>query len=254
MNPNHPTPEDFRRPDDQSSLSRNQRAELERQLKRLRPRPPELDLDAIVRSAAEDRAPATLVEPLERQRRYIDYARLSTVAGSWLCGAVVGALVTFALWRPAAPSPSSDSNATQQEDRLVSTNPADDEAHQVAVDDSTEADSHDDARSTTPPSWSSSESLVSLVLDRYGQNPVYGARRRPLRADDFARSQLAHGLSTPWSATESLPQQPDPPESDLDDRQDPIAPYAPAPAITRDYLLQDLLDATPDSLLERDLL
>jgi hypothetical protein len=85
-------------------------AEIERQLRTARPIPPQLDLAAIERLAREapssgDEPQVVLKPPAPSGRPMRSYA---AVAGSWICGAIVGAAAMFFYeGRPASDAASS---------------------------------------------------------------------------------------------------------------------------------------------------
>ncbi|MFZ5830085.1 MAG: hypothetical protein ACOY3P_08355 [Planctomycetota bacterium] len=78
-------------------------AEIERQLKTVRPRPPRLDVRAL-EELVDTTVPAQLApspgtpqksDPHRRATRRRPYRRVAALAASWTCGAIVGALVMF---------------------------------------------------------------------------------------------------------------------------------------------------------------
>ena len=108
MNREHDRPAEWN-PDTGSSDQWNRLVEIERRLKEARPRSPVLDWAALEQIANADQ-----VEPARRResedldrircpQRGRSYRPLLTLAGSWICGAAVGVLVTLLLvQRPSA--------------------------------------------------------------------------------------------------------------------------------------------------------
>ena len=147
MSRNHPSPEEVPPPADGAESHRLE--EIEQRLQTARPRPPELDLDTIMRAAHEVDLPVQLAERDRHGHR--SYRWVSTVAGSWACGAMVGALVTLAVLSCSQPSEDlQDSIATTTQGLPQVTVPDVD----IQVDEALE-----ELQPTVPgpPSWSRSE-------------------------------------------------------------------------------------------------
>ncbi len=97
-------------PDDAAGeLTPSRLEEIEHQLKRMRPCPPQLDLAAIELAARQRPSQSgTLVEVSPARRPSARrFRHASALAGSWICGAVVGAAVMFLLNDRAAPTTAS---------------------------------------------------------------------------------------------------------------------------------------------------
>jgi len=100
MNREHDSPAEWN-PGAGSADERRKLVEIERRLKETRPRPPALDWAALEQVADADRvelASRRELDDLNRsgcQRRVRPYGPFLAMAGSWICGAAVGVLVTL---------------------------------------------------------------------------------------------------------------------------------------------------------------
>ncbi len=113
MNRPYESPDD--RSDESKSVEQSERLnEIERRLKKVRPRPVSFDATQLERLAREasahpavERRPAAT--PFHRSRWHRrPFRRMAVVAGSWACGALIGALAMFVLMngtRPGSHSP-----------------------------------------------------------------------------------------------------------------------------------------------------
>lgn len=236
MNQDHPSPDETPQPAD-DTLQRLE--EIEQRLQTARPRPPELDLAAIMRTAHEVDLPVELADHSSNRRGHRSYRWVGTVAGSWACGAIVGALVTLAVLSWSQPSEDlQDSIATTTQELPQVTAPVVD----TKVDEALEQPQPAVPR---PPSWSRSEWLVSATLsDPHGRNGAdYGTIWPPLQAGVFTRGRTA---SESWHFRNSSVMRQDwndtsHSESTLDSE--------PEPTTTRELLLEELLGVDPDSIL-----
>jgi hypothetical protein len=291
MNPNHPSPED-RKPFADDGGDPQRLAEIEQRLKTARPRPAELDIDAIVRSARAADQPVVLPESassssydgpprpskqedsgestgseahrtaesrvsrdlktrsepaVERGTR--SYRWIIAIAGSWACGAIAGALVTFMLLSRGAPAEESSDGMTAVNER---TPEVVESSEKESTDDDAEQPAREESLRKNAPLWSPSDSLVAvMLLDPYGRGVApYGDGGPTLRAGDFARRQDGLGSWRLWHRTSAMPQDwshtPDP---GADARQDTTPASTRAPSITQEQLLHELLGTRPDSVL-----
>ena len=117
MNQNHPSPED-RGQLAGSDAGPQQLAEIEQQLKRARPRPPELDVAAIMRAAHPIEPSVVLPRQSVEQRDARSNGWIAMIAVSWACGAIAGGLVTFLLLSQSAQPETPTGEATAQNERL----------------------------------------------------------------------------------------------------------------------------------------
>ena len=247
MNPKHPSPDDPGQPAD-AGVDPLDLAQVEQQLRRMRPRPPELDVEAILSAARAADPPLTLAEYPNPEQGVWAYRRIGTLAASWACGAIAGALLTFVLLpRGTPPDTSPDVRAT-----LDNELPKMAEAGNGPTPDAGEKRTgRDDSLQSDPP-WSRSESrILVMLLDPYRHGgPPYAEERRPLRAGMFALRQAPEG---PWRfrhVTSAAPRDwVDRPEPSSDAQQDITTRPAPARVTTREELLRELLNASPESIL-----
>lgn len=244
MNQDHPSPED-REPFADDGIDPQRLTEIEQRLKAARPRPAELDIDAIVHSAdTVVTLPGTSVrQPTTRRNSWI-----AVVIGSWACGAIAGALVTFLLLSRGAPSERASDGMTIVNEGLQKVVES---SERESTHDESEQPPRDDAPRENAPPWSSSDSFFAvMLLEPYGRGVApYGDGEPTLRAGDFARSQDGPGSSRQWHRTSVVPQggeyTPDPGGDVVED----LAPSsAPASSITQE-LLKELLGTRPDSVL-----
>jgi hypothetical protein len=248
MSEKHPFPEEPKRGVDEERDA-PLLADVEQRLKRVRPRPPKLDVEAIMRSAQ------TAEEPVELSRSPADFrqrrSRLwaAAIAGAWLCGAIAGAVATLVILGRAAPSEPQRGLVVVEQQPL----PEGTEAGQEDVSDDHARDiESDDVQPMRRESWSSEESQLALALcDPYASWAASGDfGRPPLRAGVMKRGRvLPIGRRVGRGSGPAFP--------DVEDMQD-SAERAPRsgvsspvaePAITREQLLQELLGASPDSVL-----
>jgi hypothetical protein len=245
MTRNDKSPEEFT--PRETDVSQDQTlAEIEQRLRRARPRCPAYDADRIV-ALAGDADPSVTLAPRRGPGPGKGSARwLGVIAGSWICGAIAGSLLTVVIWQQdAAPEVGSATETSVAENGAAVREPrSDGNAREATV----------PAASSRPPqsipSWSRSESLISTVLlDPYGPpSAAYGRSAPALTPGKIARHKLESGRwldpfacgSTPAGWTGS-------PNSSIEALGD-TAPAA-TPAITREQLLQDLLGADTGSIL-----
>ncbi len=248
MNRDHPSPENHGQFAGHGADPQRQ-AETEQRLKAARPRPAELDIEAIVRSARAVDQPVVLPESPAERRGTRSYGWSVAVAGSWACGAIVGALVTFVLLSRATPPQNpSDGVTTLNEELPKVAGPGGEDAS----DDEVERPPRDDSPPRNVPTCPASDSFASVaLLDPYGCGAArYGEERPILRAGDFARNPVASRSSRNRQRTSAVQQgwaHTTEPGSDAGQDMTPRA--APAPSITQEQLLRELLGARPDSVL-----
>ncbi|MBC8868867.1 MAG: hypothetical protein H8E44_05590 [Planctomycetes bacterium] len=248
MNQDHPSSEDHGQFRD-DGVDPQRLADVEQRLKAARPRPAELDIEAIVRTAhAADQTVALREPPVER-RGIRSYRWTIAIAGSWACGAIAGALVTFILLSRVVPPerPTDRSTAMDEElPRVV------EPREKNAPDDDSEQRPRDDSPRKNVPPWSPSDSLVAvMLLDTVGHGVApYGDEWPTLRAGALARGQGASGASRFRHGTNAAqPNRTHTPDPGSDIRQDMTPRAAPAPSITQEQLLRELLGTRPDSVL-----
>jgi len=242
MSQNHPSPED-REPLSGAGADPRRLADVERRLKAARPRPAELDTEAILLAARSPGQPAALPEPSAERRRMGTCGWIVTVAGSWACGAIAGALATFILLSRDAPSESPfEGMSAMTEEKPVGEGASGDGAQRPA---------RDDSLPKASPIWSPSDSLALITLiDPYDCGPTRcGGNRSVLRAPDFAHrqdtsdsSRFRHWIDTTsqnWADT-------------MDTGADAIESITPRAARARstvqEQLLHELLGASWDSI------
>ncbi len=245
MNQNHPSPEE-RGPFAGGDADPQRLAKIEQRLKYAQPRPPELDVEAIMRAAQQS---VVLPQRPVGQRDRRSYGRIATIAGAWACGAIAGALLTFILLsQSASPETSTDETTAQNEQPPKVTEPG----REDAPDGDVQQARSDDLPPKHEPPWTPAESEISVaLLDPYIHwTAPYGDGRPTLRAGAMARGRGASGDSRFSYWTDTFPQ-------DVADMPDAggDAPYGVAPGfdpdlpITREQLLQELLGTRPDSVL-----
>jgi len=245
MNPNHPSSEDRESLED-DGVDPKRPAEVEQRLKAARPRPAALDIEAIVRSADQT---VMLPEPSVGRRGIRSYGWTIAIAGSWACGAIAGALMTFLLLSRGAPSEKASDEMTVVNEGV----PKVVESHEKEPSDhDSEQPPRDESPRKNAPLWSPSDSLVaSMLFDTVGRGvAAYGDEWPTLRAGDFARSQDASGSSRVRHHTSTMPQdRAHTPDPGGDTRQDMTPDFAPTPSITQEQLLKELLGTRPASVL-----
>ena len=111
----------------ESSETSVQLDEIERRLKATRPQPPRLDVAALQRLADDAAADEVVERPTDRKPRRVATSRkrqivgrMLVVAGSWGCGAGVGALVMFVWLSPTSPETESNNDVVQTEQEAPS--------------------------------------------------------------------------------------------------------------------------------------
>ena len=205
--------------------------EIERRLKRARPRPPRLDAIALERLARQTTVGDAAKMPLRRGRRL--WHRVAVVAGSWACGAVVGSLAMFVLISRAAP----DIDSTNKTVGLEEETPAPAARNQDMAGDA--------GRDFEAPHLDAT--VLALISDPLlGGGSSYRWDGPVLRAG-MHLVKNAPGPSLVERTTDTAR------EPRRDDRQrygETPKPYpGPAPPITRDRLLRDLLSEMPELVL-----
>jgi hypothetical protein len=225
---------------------------IERRLKAARPRPPRLDVAALERLARQPVADpavqgpaAGVVFPRPPTRRRPLYRRIAAVAGSWACGAAVGALVTVILMTRTAPGTDSTSETSRIERQTPT--PAIDDQNAAP-----RADHKADRRDGPAPAEKVEARDVDAVLAMILNGPADSARwpeGRPLRAG----MHLIHSAGEPSSADPATDAAGSPRGDHEGWRSEALKgpkPYpAPAPAITRERLLREVLSETPGVVL-----
>lgn len=248
MSQNHPSHEN-REPFADDGVDPQRLVEIEHRLKAARPRPAELDVEAIVHSARTRDQPVMLREPPIERRGTRAYGWAIAIAGSWACGAIAGALVTCLLLSRSAPPEDATAGMTAVKDGMSKVVESSEEE---TTDDEPERPPRDEAPQENAPRWSPSDSLVAvMLLDPYGRGVApYGDGVPTLRAGDFARSQDGPGPWRLWHRTNVVPQDGEYTPDAGGDAVEGMAPDpAPASPITQEELLQELLGSRPDSVL-----
>lgn len=196
--------------------------EVERQLKKARPRPIELDAIALERAARPATLPKKFEQSTSRRRRY---RSVVAVAGSWACGAVVGAIVMFLLMSQTVPGGDSETRRADVEQGIAEPVP-------------TFASAEGTEETTAPTERRDRIGLDAAVLALSSSSPADGysayrqdgsAFRAGMHLSRFASEQLATTYAAP-----------------MDDEDVPLeiiedGPSDPARTITREQLLRDLL-------------
>jgi hypothetical protein len=243
-----PSPED-REPFAHDGVDPRRLTEIEQRLKAARPRPAELNIEAIVRAALTADEPVMLPEPSVERRGTRSYGWIIAIGGSWACGAIAGALVTFILLSRGAPMEESLDGMTAVDEEMTKVvQPSEEEA----PDGDAERPPRDDTPWENVPPWSPSDSLVTvMLLDPHGRGVAsYGDGWPILRAGDFTRSQDAFGSSRIGHRAGTVPQgRPHTPDPGGDALEGMAPGPAPASPITQEELLQELLGKRPDSVL-----
>ena len=248
MNRNHPSPED-REPFRDDGADPQRLADIEQRLKAARPRPAELDIETIVRTAQVVDQSVALREPPVERRGIRSYRWTIAIAGSWACGAIAGALVTFFLLNRVAPPDRPTDSTAAMDEKLPKTV---EQEVGIASEDDTKRSPRDDSPRQNVPPWSPSDSLVAvMLLDTVGQGVApYGAEWPTLRAGALACGQRASGDSRFRHGADGAPSgRTHTPDPDSDARQDMTPRAAPVPSITQEQLLRELLGTRPDSVL-----
>jgi hypothetical protein len=247
MNPNHPSPDDPGQRTD-AAVDLQQLAKIEQQLRRMQPRPPELDVEAIVCAARTVDQPVLLAERPSQQHGTQTHSWVGVIAGSWACGAMAGALVTFVLLSRGAPPETSAHVTTTLSEEL----PQVAETETGAVENAdAKLTGQDDSPQSDPP-WSRTESRIfAMLLDPYSSDgSPYAEGWRPLRVGAIAFRQAPEGAWGFRPVTDARPQNwVDTPAPSSDAQQDMTTHPAPARITTREELLRELLGAKPESVL-----
>ena len=248
MNQNHPSPEE-RGPFAGGDADPQRLAKIAQRLKCARPRPPELDVEAIMRAADTVDQSVVLPQRSTDQRDRRSYGWIGTIAGAWACGAIAGALLTFILLsQSASPESSTDETTAQNEPLPKVTEPG----REDAPDGDVQQARSDDSPPKHESPWTPAESEISVaLLDPYIYwTAPYGDGQPTLRAGAMVRSRAASGGSRFSYSTDTFPQDlADTSETGGDVPYDVAPGSDPDPPITREQLLQELLGTRPDSVL-----
>jgi hypothetical protein len=247
MNRDHASPDDAgRRAND--AVDGPQLTELEQRLKCARPRPPELDVDVIMRLATEEHELAGFVARPPGQRLGSYSYRVGAIAGSWLFGAVVGSLVTFILLgRSASQEDSYDSIATANND----VSPAASAVEKDMSKNGAKSGRRGDVQQSVPLRSPPEVFFPTMLLDPCDWRAApYGVSRPILRVGNSVRYPSAPGSwRVRFSTSLSPPNWPVASAPVNDTQRENTPRSAPAPAITREQLLRELLEANPDFFL-----
>ncbi len=255
MNREHEFPNDPPyEPDSPESSARLD--EVERRLKQARPRPPKLDIAALVRLAQQAAADTPVETPgaavIRRRSRQLSTRRSRRVAalvGSWACGAMVGALATFALIGHTAPATDAiDETARHDQEgptsvaREKSTIPEPGQRVEPPARPMIE-------RKPDPPEFESA--VLAMILDPFGgRGSAYWADGPTLRAGMHLRRHAREPLELSDRATDTAgppraavqPRRAEKQGSPRPDRDPPSPP-------TRERLMRELLSKPSELLL-----
>lgn len=249
MNHEHESLEDPT-PDTDSREALERLAEIERQLKKARPRPLRLDVAAIERLARETMMPAAAERPAPaatRRRwwtggRWPD-RRTVAIAGSWACGAAVGALVTFVLMSHTV----SGTNPTAPPSQQSPTSPTRDRDAPATADRETERRNEPIAPSLQKTTLDSDAAALAMVIDRFRNEDLASGQEGPTLFAGMHLRDAAAGPSSPGDDMAMEPQTNDSPPDAAAQKRPRLYPDQ-APATTRGRLLHELLQA-PGSIL-----
>lgn len=215
---------------------------LERQLQQLQPRPAAFDAATIIRAAG---APDRHVMLPERRLRQLQprTARWLAMTACWMCGAVVGGLLTWLVLLPhAAESPATASGESRH--LVVHPSPAKTSAESHENQPREEAVSRRDHRHADAPQWSQDEWFISAqLLDLPG--PQVRADM-PLIAGHFVLRSFTTGRSVKeWVAHQGSPS-----TTSGDENQRLLERTTRPPlSVNTDSLLEELLGPRPGSRL-----
>jgi hypothetical protein len=248
MSEEHPFPED-------SDLCHGEDTDkpvvtdVEQRLRRARPRPPKLDVEAILRLAQTPEEPARLpCSPSgSRSRRFRGW--VATVAGAWLCGAIAGAIATAIILGRAAPPKRPGGSVIVQQERLPKVTEADRE--DVSGDDARDVQSYDSQPRREESSAVEATQIDLVLLDPYSPWPAaHGSPRPVLRAGVLWQDRVlpadghsGYETSTSFPHVEEVSYHTDRTPQSVESSQ------LSEPPLTREHLLQELLGTSPDSVL-----
>ncbi|MBC8356289.1 MAG: hypothetical protein H8E66_30285 [Planctomycetes bacterium] len=218
--------------------------ELERRLRATRPQPPRLELASLQQLADDDATVAVVELPADRKSLHA-----FVIAGSWACGAGVGALVMFVLMSRAAPNTNADNDVVQIQQGVrnsISHDSADNFSTETVPDlpDDSPGVAHTELRNRSP-------SEMIIAFDPLGNtDSTYAESRRILQAGTHLKrtnqhsswpfERLARKQQTPLNDYEIEPSMPGT-ESMLDSE--------PGPPVSRRELMQEFLEQSSDALL-----
>ncbi len=239
--------------DESVEINLTQPEQIERQLRQLKPRTANVDVQAIVRSASEADSSVVSTGSIGRSDRAIrsnafrsSTVRWTTVIGAWACGVVAGVLVTLVLLRQGT-TPTTHVEKPRP--------PVENGPSSIAVDEAVpspgEVEEPDgNAHPATAPRPPRTELLAAARLRQF-YDPLADpyAARTPLRAGDYMRHRAATDSAEFRSRINDSRKQ-------WEDSSNPDGftpwedlPHAPDVSIDRDRLLRELLGTDPGSLL-----
>lgn len=215
----------------ESPIEPMREAEIEQQLKKARPRPVELDGFALERLARATPLRGRADRSTSRRQRH---RVVTPLAGSWACGAMMGAVVVLLVMQP--PPSSMDSHTTTHVRRKA---PPGQAAAPIVI----------RPKAASPPAtvvrghWTELEAAV-LVLSVPNSTLAYARGDQSMSAGMHLPHFVSPMLASAASIEESADEEP-PPERSFE-----ASPYrAPLPAVTRGQLLQDLLSDSSEVVL-----
>ncbi len=216
--------------------SNEQMAEVERHLKKARPRPVELDAFELERLAFATPLRSEDEKSPSRRRRY---RAVTLVAGSWVCGVAVGALVMFLAMRQGVSDTSSaPATARGEQDTTIP------ESSEQSIGASEPSSDEPIGRGSD---WSESEAAV-LAMTVADRASVHGRGRRNLRVGMYLPGLIAKTPEYMVSMDETLSAS-SIRDAPLDVSQGPASYPASTSELTREQLMRQLLGESHDSVL-----
>ncbi len=224
MNREHLSPNDPMFEPETPEVSQ-QRDEIERRLKATRPRPTRLDALALEQLAGEP-----IVDTPICPR---PYGHITAIAGSWACGAVVGALVMFVLLNASEPETDSPQESVRiEKEPPVPPTPPEQNAASIVEEDPSPPEQFDPLGIDS--------AILAMTLDRFGSaDSPYLSEGPTLRAGMYrirdTEDRTANAMRE--VRTERPPRRYETPRPD------------PEPPVTRQRLMRDLLGESPEFVL-----
>jgi hypothetical protein len=215
---------------DVGELSSDQLQAIQQRLRAYRPREAELDVQAITEAAAAGDTPSSLAAV-----RASNGARwIIAVAGSWICGAAVGALVMFGVTE--ARTPEKEIAQPQSTERVIPPQPQ--SPGEVEADKKLPSRQAD--REPQYAQWNKSPLLSPAFLDSLAT--AHGSRGFLLRAGTHLKSYTPRDSNHADSVSDAKTS-----TRRLDTRSTGDVPTR--PGVTREELMKDLLETDFSALL-----
>lgn len=242
------------RSDESESVEQSERLnEIERRLKKARPSPVSFDATLLERLAREasvhpafERRPAATPVTRSRWRRR-PFRRMAVVAGSWACGALVGALAMFVLMdgtRPGTRSPHPAQTATERPMQATASSDGVPVPEKESPDRQPPVEQRP-VRQAEP--YDVNAAVLAMIVDRLGNGPSsYPREGLMLRAGMHLGRKTRDTVDAPQPTREStaarVSNEP-PGDSGVSMRLEPDSvPHSPS---TRQRLLDELLREMP---------